>query len=378
MIRLSSSEGARSVALHPAIKAAFKDCSRIVWGVALFSAVVNILMFAGPLYMLQVYDRVLASQSVPTLIALSLLLGGAFALQAALDLVRNRIVTRSTGFLDQHLSAVAHAAVIRLAAAGQQSGDTPEPVRDLDQMRSFLTGQGPIGLVDLPWIPIFLLVCVLIHPWLGMLELFGGLMLASATLLTEWASRAPVREANRIAKTRSTTLQADRRNAETTFAMGMQRALADRWLALNAVYFAAVGRSADVIGFYGSLSKTMRMMLQSAALGLGAFLVIRHELMPGAMIASSIMMSRALAPIETVIANWRGFVMARDSLKKLIAVFARIGTEPARTVLPKPEHDLLVENVAVLPPGRKAAILGNVSFTLLAGEALGIIGPSGS
>jgi len=378
MIRLSSSEGARSVALHPAIKAAFKDCSRIVWGVALFSAVVNILMFAGPLYMLQVYDRVLASQSVPTLIALSLLLGGAFALQAALDLVRNRIVTRSTGFLDQHLSAVAHAAVIRLAAAGQQSGDTPEPVRDLDQMRSFLTGQGPIGLVDLPWIPIFLLVCVLIHPWLGMLALFGGLMLASATLLTEWASRAPVREANRIAKTRSTTLQADRRNAETTFAMGMQRALADRWLALNAVYFAAVGRSADVIGFYGSLSKTMRMMLQSAALGLGAFLVIRHELMPGAMIASSIMMSRALAPIETVIANWRGFVMARDSLKKLIAVFARIGTEPARTVLPKPEHDLLVENVAVLPPGRKAAILGNVSFTLLAGEALGIIGPSGS
>src|SRR4051794_9608709 len=135
MIRLSSSEGARTAALHPAIKAAFKDCSRIVWGVALFSAVVNILMFAGPLYMLQVYDRVLASQSVPTLIALSLLLGGAFALQAALDLVRNRIVTRSTGFLDRHLSAVAHAAVIRLAAAGQQPGDTPEPVRDLDQMR---------------------------------------------------------------------------------------------------------------------------------------------------------------------------------------------------------------------------------------------------
>jgi PrtD family type I secretion system ABC transporter len=377
MIRLTSPQGFRTGTPHPAIKAAFKDCRRILWGVALFSAMVNILMLAGPLYMLQVYDRVLASHSVPTLIALSVLLCGAFALQAALDLIRNRIVTRSTGFLDQHLSAVAHAAVIRLAAATRSTGERYEPVRDLDQMRTFLTGQGPIAMVDLPWIPMFLLICGLIHPWLGMLALVGGLMLASATLMTEFASRTPAREANRRARARAVVLEADRRNAETTAAMGMERTLSSRWLTLNADYFAAVERSSDVISFYASLSKIIRMMLQSAALGLGAYLVIRQELMPGAMIASSIMMARALAPIETAIANWRGFVTARDSLRKLAQALARVGVDPARTELPKPQYDLVAENVAVIPPDGKAAVLGNVSFAVKAGEALGIVGPSG-
>jgi PrtD family type I secretion system ABC transporter len=378
VIRLPSLPVPRAPAPHPALAAALKDCRQAFWSVALFSAMVNLLMLAGPLYMLQVYDRVLASHSVPTLIALSVLLCGALALQAAVDLIRGRIVTRAAGFLDEHLTAVTHSAVVRLSAAGRQTAEAQEPVRDLDRIRTFLTGQGPIAIVDLPWIPLFLLICGLIHPWLGMLALVGAVMLASAALLTERASRMPTREANRNAAVRSITLEADRRNSETTVAMGMEPALSRRWLLLNAGYLAAVEQSSDVIGFYGSLSKAARMMLQSAALGLGAYLVIGHELMPGAMIASSIMMGRALAPIETAIANWRGFVAARDSIGRLRRVLARVGTDPARTALPKPRRSLVVENVTVVPAEGNTAIVSNVSFALTAGDVMGIVGPSGS
>ena len=280
MIRLLSSPAPRPPARHPALAAALRDCRRAFWSVALFSAMVNLLVLAGPLYMLQVYDRVLASHSVPTLVALSALLGGALALQAGMDLIRTRVVTRAAGFLDHHLADVVHAAVIRLSATGRQTGEAHEPVRDLDQIRTFLTGQGPIAIVDLPWVPVFLVISALIHPWLGMLSLAGGVALASTTLLTEWASRAPTRDANRSARARSLMVEADRRNSETTTAMGMERAQSRRWLALNAGYLAAVERSSDVIGLYAGLSKAARMMLQSAALGLGAYLVIRHELMP--------------------------------------------------------------------------------------------------
>jgi ATP-binding cassette subfamily C protein len=336
------------------------------------------LMLAGPLYMLQVYDRVLTSHSVPTLIALSILLCGAFALQASMDLIRSRVAARSARFLDEHLCGVVHKAVVRLAIAGQQTVEVHDPVRDLDQIRAFLTGQGPIAIVDLPWIPVFLLLCGLIHPWLGLLALGGGILLAAVTLLTERASRAPAREANSSARARSLWLEADRRNSETTTAMGLEKPLSQRWLALNASYLAAVERSSDVIGFYASLSKMMRTMLQSAALGLGAYLVIGHELMPGAMIACSIMIARALAPIETAIANWRGFVAARDSIARLTRVLSRVGIDPIRTALPKPQHCLAAESLTVTPPQSQVTVVRNVSFALIAGEAMGIIGPSGS
>ena len=378
MIRIWLPVAPRAQAPHPAIAAALKDCRRAFWSVALFSGAVNLLMLAGPLYMLQVYDRVLASHSVPTLIALSALLCGALALQAAIDLIRTRVLTRSAGFLDEHLYAVVHKAVIRLPPGGGQTGEGHEPVRDLDQIRTFLTGQGPIAIIDLPWIPVFLLICGLIHPWLGMLSLVGGVTLASATLLTERASRVPAREANRSARARSTMVEADRRNSETVTAMGMESFLSQRWLELNAVYLAAVQRSSDVVAFYGSLSKVTRMMLQSAALGLGAYLVIHQELMPGAMIAASITMARALAPIEIAIANWRGFIAARDSTRRLTQALARVGADPVRTTLPRPKSSLVAESVAVAPPEGKAVIVRNVSFSLAAGEVMGIIGPSGS
>ncbi len=180
MIGHSSSQSGRVATRHPAITAAFKDCRRVLCGVALFSAMSNILMLAGPLYMLQVYDRVLASHSVATLIALSILLGGALALQALMDLIRNRMVTRSAGYLDRHLAAVVHMAVIQLAAVGRPTGEAHDPVRELDQIRSFLTGQGHPRSSTCPGCRCFCILCFLIHPWLGCVALVGGALLTAS------------------------------------------------------------------------------------------------------------------------------------------------------------------------------------------------------
>ena len=357
--------------------AALADCRGVFCNVAVFSAVVNLLMLAAPLYMLQVYDRVLTSHSIPTLLALSGLLCGAFALQTGMDLIRGRLVTRAARFLDEHLAAAAHLAIVRLCALGR-TGATAEPVRDLDRIRTFLTGQGPIALVDLPWIPLFLLLCGLIHPWLGLLAFGGGVLLAGLTLLTEIATRSAAREANQNAQSRSRLAEEDRRNAETTAAMRMESHRSRRWRSLNTRYLTATERAADAVNLYAGLSKMVRMMLQSAALGLGAYLVIRQALMPGAMIASSIMMARALAPIETAIANWRGFVAARDSGRRLSRMLAETADPPSPTALPAPCGEFAVENVAVVAPGGSSAIVAGIGFTLNAGEAMGIIGRSGS
>jgi PrtD family type I secretion system ABC transporter len=369
---------AARTAVHPDLAGALRDCRRAFASVALFSGVVNLLMLAGPLYMLQVYDRVLNSRSVPTLIALSLLLVSAYAFQGALDLIRSRVVVRSAALLDQRLALAVHGAVIRLAVALPQRAEGPHPVRDLDQIRAFLTGAGPIAIVDLPWVPAFLLICFLIHPWLGVAATAGGALLFTMTLLTERASRDPARVAAREAGTRSIMVEANRRSGETIVAMGMAGALAQRWSGINNRYIAANARLSDVAGSFGSVSKVLRLLLQSMMLGLGAYLVIRQELTAGAMIAASIMMGRALAPIETAIANWRAFVAARQSIARLSEVLARTASKRDATTLPRPARSLDVEHVTVVAPGGTTPIVASVRFGLKAGEALGIIGPSGA
>src|SRR6266481_4769566 len=211
---------------HPDLAAALRDCRQAFASVALFSGVVNLLMLAGPLYMLQIYDRVLTSRSVPTLIALSVFLVGAYAFQGALDLIRSRVVVRGAALLDRHLALAIHGAVIRLAISNRHPGEGPQPVRDLDQIRAFLTGAGPIAIIDLPWIPVFLSICFLIHPWLGLVATAGGIALLTMTLMTERASRAPARVAAHDAGMRSVMVDAERRNGETIVAMGMAGSLA--------------------------------------------------------------------------------------------------------------------------------------------------------
>ena len=363
---------------HPDIAQALRECRRAFGSVALFSGVVNLLMLAGPLYMLQIYDRVLSSRSVPTLIALSAFLVGAYAFQGVLDLIRSRVVVRSAAVLDQRLAMAVHGAVIRLTVTSRHPGDGPQPVRDLDAIRGFMTSAGPIAIVDLPWVPVFLTICFLIHPWLGVASTIGAVTLFTMTLLTECASRAPARVVAQDAGKRQIMVEAQRRGGETIIAMGMGGASAQRWSAVNDRYIAATASLSDVAGGFGSASKVLRLLLQSVILGLGAYLVIRQEMTAGAMVAASIMMGRALAPIETAIANWRAFIGARQSITRLSEALTRAAPKREVTLLPRPERSLEVEHVAVVAPGGTKPIVANVRFALRTGQALGIIGPSGA
>lgn len=364
--------------LHAALAAVLADSRRAFWGVALFSAIVNLLMLAGPIYMLQIYDRVLASRNVPTLVALTIFVVGAFGFQGLLDLIRSRIVVRAAGLLDQRLGDTIHRTVLALSVRGGNAAEAHQPIRDLDQIRSFMTGAGPTAIVDLPWIPFFLLLCFLIHPWIGILALVGAIILISLTIQTERASRGLSRAVNESGGLRTSMAESGRRNVASVVSMGMSGALAARWAKVNARHVEAIGRSSDVVNSYGGITKVLRLLMQSAILGLGAYLVIRQEMSGGAMIAASIMMGRALAPIEVAIGNWRGFVAARDSIQRLSTLLSRLPAERGLTDLPKPSDSLSVEQVTVAAPGGTSAILTNINFRLKAGEVLGIIGPNGS
>jgi ATP-binding cassette subfamily C protein len=262
----------------------------------MFSAVVNVLMLAGPLYMLQIYDRVLTARSIPTLVALSVFLLGAYLFQAALDIIRSRIVVRAARLLDRRLETTVHGAVLHLAIYSHNKAEAQVPVRDLDQIRAFLTGPGPVAIVDMPWMPVFLAICFLIHPWLGIVAFAGGVLLVVVTILNEQASRVPARAAGNDAALRAAMIEADRRNSESIKAMAMGQALAKRWTKINDRYIRAQGQASDVVNKFGSISKVLRLISQSAILGLGAYLVIRQELTAGSMIAASIRRQESAAP----------------------------------------------------------------------------------
>jgi PrtD family type I secretion system ABC transporter len=363
---------------HPELAAALKDCRRAFRSVALFSGVVNLLMLAGPLYMLQVYDRVLASRSVPTLVALSALLIVTYAFQGGLEVIRQRLTVRIASLLDRRLDVTVHDAIIRLANRNGSAADAHQPMRDLDQIRAFLTGPGPIAIVDLPWMPVFLAICFLIHLWLGMVALAGAVILMTLTLLTQQRSRVPTSAMAQSAGARAAASELTRRSSETIAGLGMAGTIARRWQQVNDRYLAASALASDVAGSYASVSRAMRMLLQSAMLGAGAYLVIEQELSAGAMFASSVMMGRALAPIDVVIANWRALAGARQSLSRLSSALQKLPVRRTRTDLPRPARGLAVEHVTVVAPNSDTAIVANVHFALVAGEAVAIVGPSGS
>jgi PrtD family type I secretion system ABC transporter len=363
---------------HPELAAVLGECRRAFLSVALFSGMVNLLMLAGPLYMLQVYDRVLSSRSVPTLVALSVFLVIAYSFQGGFEVLRSRLTVRIASLLDLRLGALLYEAVIKLANRNHTSAEVHQPLRDLDQIRTFLTGTAPIAIVDLPWVPIFLAVCFVIHPWLGMTALAGAVILTTLTLLTQRLTRGATLAVAQSAGARATASEAVRRGSETIASMGMSHALAQRWRKTNDRYLAASTLVSDVVGSYGSLSRVIRLMLQSAMLGVGSYLVIQEEMNAGAMFAASLMMGRALAPIDVVIANWRSLANARQSLARLSGALLQLPSRQSHTDLPRPTRALDVENIVVAAPNNNAAIVANIRFGLVAGEALAVIGPSGT
>ena len=351
----------------------------VIASVGLFSGVINLLALSGSFYMLQVYDRVLPSQSIATLIGLSALILLLFVINAALDLIRSRIMSRVGTRIDVTLSPRVFRAVQRLPLLRRDVGDGMQPVRDLDHIRSFFSGLGLAALFDLPWIPLYLLFVYLLHPTLAFIACAGAMALILLTVLTEYLSAEPMKTAARAGGNRLALAQSARRNAEAIEAMGLAPHMTRRYDALNSAYLSSQLTASDAVAGIGNISKLIRMVLQSAVLGLGGYLVIKNELSAGAIIAASITVSRALAPIETSIAHWKSFVSARQAARRITELLREAARgEEKYIALPAPETDVRVEQLFVAAPGEREPILKNVSFTLESGDALGIIGPSGS
>lgn len=344
------------------------------------SLLINLLMLTGPLFMLQVYDRVLASGSVPTLIVIGGLVIALYAFFGILETLRGRILSRLGQRVDARLSSLAYRISSLLPVRLGRGGTRLRPVADLDIVRQFLSGQGPAVIFDMPWMPLYLAIVFMFHPLLGMVAAGGGLVIIILIGLNEALARGPVAESSAEASRRASDVESGRENSEAICAMGMEQALADRWEARNDAYLATQRKTTDRMGLFGSMIKTIRFILQSAILAVGAWLAIEQEITPGVMIAASIMTSRALAPIEQAVSHWRGFVACRQALKRLRAVFSETNLVAGNVMLdlPLPKQSLIIENVSCGPFGEAKPVVTNLKFELVAGDGLGVIGPSGS
>ncbi|WP_407976479.1 type I secretion system permease/ATPase [Brucella pseudogrignonensis] len=350
----------------------------IVLSVIFMSLIVNILALTSPLFMLQVYDRVLSSRSVHTLLGLAILVFFLYAFQAALDIIRSRILLRIGESFDRKFSSEVHHSVVKVALDGRRKSDGLQPLRDLDNVRGFLSGQGPVAFADLPWFPLYIAICFTFHMWIGITALVGAIILVSINIVMNFATNKDVSCMAYYNIIRTNRLQAVNKNAEIVEVLGLNSRMYSLWEKNNSLYINANRKVGDLSNGLGGISKAARVMMQSAILGVGAYLVISQETSPGVMIASSIMMGRALAPVDLSIANWKSFTMARHSCRRLKELLTQLDTNNANTILPPPVSSLSVESVAVAPPGGNKATVSFVSFKLNAGQALGVIGGSGS
>ncbi|MEM8974313.1 MAG: type I secretion system permease/ATPase, partial [Pseudomonadota bacterium] len=353
-------------------------CSSAFLSAGLLSALVNILMLTGALFMLEVYDRVLPSRSVPTLVALGVIVVALFAVQIILDIVRNRLLVRIGNLFQRSIATKVFTAQVRLQQSGRLKEQQPEPVQELDTIRSFLSSPGPVVLFDLPWLPVYLAIVFALHPWLGWTAVAGALALVALTVATDIASRRPTLRASSAAMRRNELLNEAKRNVETLSVMGMLPRVLKKWDKADSVYLAQQSQISDVSGGFGSTAKGLRLLLQSAVLGVGAFLVIIQEASAGVIIASAILANRALAPLDQAIGQWRNFVAARQSWRRLNVVLKESDHAESYMALPKPQKHLEMKDVSAVAPGGTELLVKNISFRLQAGQGLGLVGPSGA
>ncbi len=371
---MAAAPGVRRSELGEALRA----CRDAFIGVGVMSCMINLLYLTGSIFMLEVYDRVIPSRSVPTLIGLIALAAGLYAAQGGLDMLRGRILGRVGTALDEAINARVFDTIVRLPLVAGNRNEGLQPLRDLDNIRSFLGSMGPGAFFDLPWLPFYLAICFAFHWLLGLTALVGAVILVTLTLITEFMSRTPAREAMTLAARRNDLAATSRRNAEVLVAMGMSGRLTKRWIEHNERYLAGNQRASDVAGGLGAIAKVLRMMLQSSVLAVGAALVINQEATGGIIIAGSILSARALAPVDLAIAHWKGFVAARQSWARLNKLLQQMPASNTQTLLQSPSKRLSVEGVSIVPPGEQRLIVQDVTFAVEAGSGVGVIGPSGS
>ncbi|MCR2745235.1 type I secretion system permease/ATPase [Limnobacter parvus] len=357
---------------------ALKTCKKSFRSLMTFSAAVNILALTPSIYMLQVYDRVLASSNEATLAMLTLIAVGLFVLAGLLEASRTFILVRVGNKLDVALNQRVYNCAYEVQLRTGASGNAGQSLRDLTVVRQFLTGNGIMAFFDTPWIPIYMGVMFLFHPGLGLLAVVGALISITLTFANNKQTDPPLTEANRLAIKSAATADSNLRNAEVIEAMGMLGALRNRWLEEHFKFLALQAQASDKAAVWTHASKYFRIFLQSAALGLGAYYVIEQTMTPGMMIAASILMGRALAPIDQLIGVWKSYNSTKQAYMRLIKLMENAPAAPEGLKLPDPAPNLSFESVTAGPPGSRQFTVRNLSVAIKAGQVVGVIGPSGA
>ncbi|MDI1279388.1 type I secretion system permease/ATPase [Methylobacter sp.] len=360
------------------LEEALKLCKGAFLSAAGFSLLINFLMITPSIYMLQVYDRVVATGNKSTLLMLTLIVVVLFITMAALEWVRSQILVRVSSRLEMLLNERLFQVAFKqsLYSGGQRA--STQPLDDLTGLRQFLTGSGLFAFFDAPWMPVYLALLFIFHPWYGWFSVFTAILLCLVAAATEKATTKILSEANNVAMTTRGALGRNLRNAEVIESMGMLGKIRQRWMvgAIKVLDLQAIASSRA--GLLTALSKVIRMTSQSLILGLGAYLAIEREVSPGVMIAGSILMGRAMAPIDLIIGSWKGFISARGQYKRLNDILRQIPADKEHMLLPDPEGRILLENAVVIPPGSKLPVIKGISLGIEKGDIVGILGPSGA
>lgn len=360
------------------LQQALHECKSAFLSAAGFSMVINLLMLVPSIYMLQVYDRVVPTGNRSTLLMLTLIVFVLFLTMSLIEWVRTQILVRVSGrlelLLNQRVFAVAYKQ--SLYSGGQRA--STQPFDDLTGLRQFLTGSGLFAFFDAPWLPMYIALMFVFHPWYGWFSIGTGIILVLIAIANEKATAKTLATANQLAIVGRGQISRNLRNAEVIEAMGMLGNIRQRWLSTTHQVLTLQSVASSRAGLIGALSKVVRLTSQSLILGLGAYLVIEREVSPGLMIAGSILLGRALAPIDMVIANWKGFINARGQYQRLNELLLQIPVDAEKMPLPAPVGLIKFEEAQVIPPGAKVPALKGITLTIDPGDFLGVIGPSGA
>lgn len=342
------------------------------------SVLLNLLVFAGTIYMMLVYDSVLPSRSIPTLVGLFAMIVLVYLFQALFEAIRGEaMLSVANGVHDDLFAAVHHATVSRPLRAAADKGDGLQPIRDLDAIHTFLAGPGPTALIDLPWVIVFLFVLTALHWWLGLTALVGVIVLSAIALWSNRRTASATRQLQSVIGQRSASAQAEIRNAETAVAMGMQERLLTRTRGWEADFLESQSRLSRLVSRFGGAGRTFRVFLQSLILTVGALLVIDDKASGGVILASSVLSGRALAPVDSAIANWRGLVAASTGWERIVQLINAFQKAPPRSIeLGAPSAELSIRDLWVAPPGVQRMTVQGAALSLTPGQALAIIGPS--